>query len=89
VRRAAAALAAGVLSCAPALRSRAPGDPRAAVPGGPAPGAAVALLADARAHLARRDQPGEARQAERLFLSAAERDPHDVEGLYEAVQARI
>jgi len=89
VRLAAVALSAGVLACAPALRSRAPGTPPKGAPVSPAPGDLAALLAEARAHLERRAQPGEARQAEDLFLSAAGRDPRDVEGLYGAIQARI
>ncbi len=90
MRRTAAALAALGLACAPALRSRAPGAPPAAFPA-PAPqaGSADELLAEARQHLARRAEPGQAGQAEQLFLAAAQQAPDAVEGLYGAIQARI
>jgi hypothetical protein len=88
VSRAVLALAAAGLACAPALRGPAPGAPSAGAPAPPG-GSAAELLAQAREHLAHRAEPGEAGKAEQLFLSAAEQDPRDVEGLYGAIQARI
>lgn len=81
------------LSCAPALRGPAPAATvgagalgPVAAPQGRSP---AALLADARAELARRPDVAAVRRAESLFLAAAEADPEDVEGLYGAIQAKL
>jgi hypothetical protein len=77
------------LSCAPALRSRAPGALPEGTPAVSGEEDPAVLLAEARTRLAGRAEPGEAAAAEELFLAAAKRDANGVEGFYGAVQARI
>jgi len=85
----AALLAAAALSCAPALQKRTPGEPPRAAPAVGGTADAAALVAEGREHFSHRAEPGEAQEAERLFLAAAERDGGEVDGLYGAIQARI
>lgn len=76
------------LACTPALRAPRPiggSGPPAAAAGRSAP----ELLAEARARFARRPDLSEVREAEALFLAAAEADPVDVAALYGAIQAKI
>jgi hypothetical protein len=77
------------LGCAPALRTPKP----IGTLGGPPPGApgrsAAALLADARAALARRPDVAQVRRAESLYVAAAQADPAGVEGLYGAIEAKV
>ena len=76
------------LACAPALRPPAPA-PQAGAAAAESGQAASELLREAEGHLARRAQPGEAREAEVRFLAAGEVDPRAAAAPYGAIQAKI
>ncbi|MCI0571410.1 MAG: hypothetical protein L0Y66_11705 [Myxococcaceae bacterium] len=83
-----AALACLALACASAPKTLRPTTglgPTQMPPGQ----SATQLLAEARASFARRPLPEAVRRAETLFLATAHEEPHDVEGLYGAIQARL
>ncbi len=77
------------LGCSPALRSPRPVGALGTGARAPAGRTVPQLLEEARARFARRPDLEEVRRAESLFLAAAEADPHDIDGLYGAIQAKI
>jgi hypothetical protein len=87
--RAALLAAALAVGCASALRRPPAVSDVAGAPASPSGRSAADLLAEARAHFARRPDPAEVRRAEALFLDGAAAEPAGTDGLYGAIQAKV